>query len=183
MTAPPKLPTIETQRLRLRWLEERDAADIFAIFSNADVARYWSTPAMTEVAQAQRLVASIQDHFAKGDLFQWGIALPGEDRIIGTCTLASIDSSNRRAELGFALHREFWGQGLMQEALRGLIGHAFGPMDLHRLEADVDPRNRPSIRLCEALGFLREGYLRERWIVASEICDTVLLGLLKKDWS
>jgi ribosomal-protein-alanine N-acetyltransferase len=55
-------------------------------------------------------------------------------------------------------------------------------MDLRRLEADTDPRNAPSIRALERLGFVREGLLRERWVVAGEVSDSALLGLLRRDW-
>ncbi|MCB9906149.1 MAG: GNAT family N-acetyltransferase [Planctomycetes bacterium] len=183
MDRAPKLPSLQAQRLQLRWLEDADIPDLYAIFSNPEVARYWSKPPMTEPQQASDLLASIRTQFASGSLFQWGLATLGHDRIVGTCTLASIDIQNRRAEIGYALNREFWGQGLMLEALQTLLQHAFGAMDLNRVEADIDPRNESSIQLVERLGFQREGYLRQRWIVAGEICDTVLYGLLRADWS
>ena len=63
-----------------------------------------------------------------------------------------------------------------------LFGHAFGAMSLRRIEADVDPRNLPSLRTLENLGFRREGYLRQRWQVAGELQDSVLMGLLAGDW-
>jgi RimJ/RimL family protein N-acetyltransferase len=64
-----------------------------------------------------------------------------------------------------------------------LLDHAFGALCLHRIEADVDPRNTPSLRTLERLGFVREGYLRQRWAVGGERQDSVLLGLLASDWS
>jgi RimJ/RimL family protein N-acetyltransferase len=55
-------------------------------------------------------------------------------------------------------------------------------MAMRRIEADVDPRNLPSLRTLEALGFRREGYLRQRWQVGGELQDSVLMGLLASDW-
>jgi RimJ/RimL family protein N-acetyltransferase len=69
----------------------------------------------------------------------------------------------------------------MPDALTALLDHAFGDLGLHRIEADVDPRNEASLRLLEKLGFRREGYLRERYLKDDEIQDTVLLGLLRGD--
>ena len=60
--------------------------------------------------------------------------------------------------------------------------YAFEVLDLHRIEADVDPRNAASIRTLERLGFQREGYLRERWQVNGEIQDALFYGLLRPDW-
>jgi len=62
------------------------------------------------------------------------------------------------------------------------VDYAFGPLGLRRLEADIDPRNAASIRAVERLGFVREGLLRERWVVADEISDTMFMGLLARDW-
>jgi len=71
----------------------------------------------------------------------------------------------------------------MGEALPALIGHAFGAMDLNRLEADIDPRNAPSASVLERLGFRREGLLRERWIVNGEKSDSAIYGLLRGQWT
>ena len=177
-----RLPDIVSERLKLRWLEASDAPDIFAIFSDAEVTRYWSSPQMTSLEQAQQLIADIQDLFAEHSLYQWGVTERRDDRVIGTLTLASIDRQNRRAELGFALGRSSWGHGYMREAASVALDFAFGEMDLTRIEADVDPNNEPSLRLLDHLGFQREGYLRERWRVGGVVADSVLLGLLRREW-
>jgi [ribosomal protein S5]-alanine N-acetyltransferase len=178
----PQLPTLEADRVRLRWLVPGDVDALFAVFSNTDVARYWSSPAMTSRAQAEALLAEIHACFARRELFQWGIARRSDDIVIGTCTLADVSVTHRRAELGFALERGHWGAGLAREALDRLLEFAFEGLALHRLEADVDPRNTRSIAALERLGFRREGYLRERWHVHGEIADGLFYGLLAREW-
>ncbi|ETP61422.1 hypothetical protein BDSB_27145 [Burkholderia dolosa PC543] len=69
----------------------------------------------------------------------------------------------------------------MSEAASALIEHAFGTLNLRRIEADIDPRNVALARLLERLGFIREGLLRERWIVGDDVSDSALYGLLKSD--
>jgi [ribosomal protein S5]-alanine N-acetyltransferase len=54
-------------------------------------------------------------------------------------------------------------------------------LGLHRVEADIDPRNRASLRLVEALGFRHEGTLRARYHVGGEIQDSAIYGLLADD--
>jgi RimJ/RimL family protein N-acetyltransferase len=163
----------------LRWLTEQDVPALFAIFSDPVVVRYWSHAPFTELDAAKKLLTDIHQLSGEGTLYEWGIALSATDEVIGTCTLASIDRRHRRAEIGFALAARAWGHGYAREAVARLIEHAFGTLDLHRLEADVDPRNEASLRLLERLGFVREGYLRERYHVNGEIQDSVLLGLLR----
>ena len=103
--------------------------------------------------------------------------------MIGTSTLYAIDRKNGRAEIGFILRASCHGRGYAREAVAAVIDHAFRSLGLRRIEADVDPRNETSIRLLEGLGFVREGVLRERWCVDGEITDTLLLGLLRREWS
>jgi ribosomal-protein-alanine N-acetyltransferase len=176
------LPTINTRRLSLRWISEDDVDAFYAIYSNPEVMRYWSTPPLANRAAASRLVSEIHDGFERRELLKWGIALRTDDTLIGSVTLFHPDFTHRRAEIGYALGRAQWGNGYMQEALQAVFIYAFEVLDLHRIEADVDPRNAASIRTLERLGFQREGYLRERWQVNGEIQDALFYGLLRRDW-
>ncbi|HEX7130808.1 MAG TPA: GNAT family protein, partial [Rhodanobacteraceae bacterium] len=68
------------------------------------------------------------------------------------------------------------------EALRLALHYAFDTLRLERIEADTDPRNTPSRRMLEQLGFVLEGTLRRRWFVNGEWCDTAFYGLLREDF-
>ncbi len=173
---------LATRRLRIRRLNETDAPALFGIFSDAEVMRYWSSPPFTELAEAESKLGEILDHYRKGDRFQFGLERKLDRQLIGTCTLHQIHEQNRRAEVGYALGRPFWGEGYMHEALVAWIGHAFLLLRLHRLEADIDPRNEASARSLARLGFRREGLLRERWIVDGEVSDSAVYGLLAAEW-
>jgi len=70
----------------------------------------------------------------------------------------------------------------MSEALPILLQFAFCEMQLHRVWADTDPRNSPSIRVLERLGFRREGLLREHYWVQGEPQDGLVYGLLGSEW-
>lgn len=181
------LPILDTPRLRLRHLTAADVPALFTIFSDPAVMRYWSSAPLADEAAAAGLLAEIEAGFRTRTLLQWGVAHRTDNHVIGTCTLYHFDIQNQRAELGYALARAHWGQGLMHEAQTALLSFAFAPaaaggLNLHRLEADIDPRNEASRRSLARLGFREEGYLRERWIVAGEVCDSVVLGLLGREW-
>ncbi len=174
--------TLRTNRLTIRRLAPADAQSYFDIFSNADVMRYWSSPPLRDLTQAEEKIANILAHYETGDIYQLAITRKTDEQMIGTCTLHQIHVQNRRAEVGYALGRPYWGSGYMNEAMHALVDHAFGPMNLHRLEADIDPRNESSAKSLERLGFVREGLLRERWIVDGEVSDSALYGLLASEW-
>jgi RimJ/RimL family protein N-acetyltransferase len=169
-------------RIVLRALDRRDVADLFAVFSNPLVMRYWDSGPLRTSDDAQALLADIDYRYRERTLFQWGIAHRSDDRVIGTCTLHKMDAVHRRAEVGFALAADHWGKGLASEAVAMLIGFAFEQLNLHRLEADADPRNERSLALLARQGFRKEGFLRERYIVDGEIQDAVVFGLLRSEW-
>jgi [ribosomal protein S5]-alanine N-acetyltransferase len=176
------LPTIIADRISLRWISEEDLEALFRIFSNPEVMRYWSTPPLADRNAAVKLLQGIHDDFRRQSFLKWGIARRADDALIGTATLFNLNLESHRAEIGYCLDRAHWGNGYMNEALQALLGYAFKELALHRIEADVDPRNSASIRTVERLGFQQEGYLRERWQVNGEIQDTVFYGLLRRDW-
>jgi ribosomal-protein-alanine N-acetyltransferase len=178
MPFPEAFPVLATARLVLRPLREDDVPALFAILSDPETMRYWATPPWTSPAQGVGLIARAREGFARKEALRWAVTEVDGGSVIGSATLFGIDATHLRAEVGYILARDRWGRGLMREALAAVLDFAFGPLGLHRVEADVDPRNAASLGLLERLGFAREGYLRERWRVNGEVCDSVFLGLL-----
>jgi ribosomal-protein-alanine N-acetyltransferase len=174
--------TLVTPRLTLRPPRRGDEDDLFAIHSDPEVMRYFSEPPWTDPDRPARQIDEDADRFEREESFRFAIVLNATGRQIGNCTLFSLHRQNRRAEIGYALARSHWGHGYMHEALQALLGFAFTDLDLHRLEADIDPRNGASAAALVRLGFQEEGLLRERWIVAGEVCDSQLYGLLRREW-
>ncbi|HZX26315.1 MAG TPA: GNAT family protein [Telluria sp.] len=171
---------IPTERLRLRFLTPADAPAQFVLFSDPQVMRYGASPPWTDMRQAHRQIEQTLEDYASGKAARLAVELRGE--LIGNVSLYDLDAQNRRCDLGYFLSPAHQGRGYMSEALRAAFGLAFDGWDLNRIEADVDPRNAASIQLLERLGFQREGYMPERWIVNGEICDTAFYGLLRKRW-
>ncbi len=172
--------TLQCERLRLRFLDAGDAPALFAIFSDVEAMRYWSSSAWTDLVPAEAMLAESHAGYASGRLLR--LAIDAGNGVAGIVTLRKFDQDNRRCEIGYMLARPHWGKGLMQEALPAVLDHAFGALDMHRIEADVDPRNTASQRLLTRLGFCHEGRLRERWFVNGEVCDSDYYGLLRRDW-
>lgn len=174
--------TVRTARLLLRPLRDSDGPALFAIHSDPRVARFLSRPPWDRVDQAMKLIAQDCSALAAGEYLRLGIELQEGATLLGDCSLFNLNAESRRAELGYALGADAWGNGYMDEALKALLTLAFQELDLNRLEADIDPRNLASAKTLQRLGFTREGHLRERWIVAGEVSDSDLYGLLRSDW-
>ena len=182
MNLPDGIPELVTPRLALRASAPADALAMLAIFSDPEVMRYWSTPPWTGVADAEAFLHRARAQWEAGAAIRWALDERIGDRAVGTVTLFALQAAGERAEVGYALRRASWGRGYMREALTAVLDWAFGTLGLRRVEADVDPRNAASARTLERLGFRREGLLRERWEVAGEVADSLILGLLRREW-
>ena len=176
------MDVLDLERLRLRPFAEGDAPFLFEMYSDPQTARFLSYPPFTEMARAEKMLGRILQGQADAQTVDRVLVRKSDGAPVGSCTLFGWNKQCARAEIGFSLIRAHTSQGYMNEALRGFIDYAFTVLGMNRLEADIDPRNAGSAKTLERLGFLREGFLRERWIVAGEVSDTALYGLLRRDW-
>lgn len=174
--------TLHTPRLLLRPLAPADSDALFAMRSDPRVQRYGSHAPWTERAIAVAYIERNVQAMAEGAHAQFAIERREDGRVVGTCTLYRLDAQSRRADCGYVLLPAEWGKGYATEAMSALLDWGFEALALHRVEADIDPRNTASAKLLERLGFAREGHLRERWIVEGEISDSWLYGLLAREW-
>lgn len=174
---------LSTKDLQLRPSNTTDAEGMFAMLSDPESMKYWSDPPISDLDTAVEVLNKDLESDAQGNSMCWAITLRGQDHMIGKCILFQFSRDNHRAEIGYILNREYWRRGLTHQALQAVIEFAFNTLKLHRIEADVDVENTASLGLLEKLGFEREGLFRERWRVYGEWQDSVMLGLLKQDWS
>lgn len=173
---------IRTDRLVLRPPQASDADAQFAMHSDPEVMRYFSEPPWQDPGRAVQQIADDAEAFEKEAFFRFAIELTATGEYLGSCTLHAVHRQNRRAEIGYALGRPYWGKGYMHEALAALLEYAFVERDLNRLEADIDPLNAGSAHALLRLGFKQEGFLPERWIVGGQVSDSALYGLLRREW-
>ena len=175
-------PILTTERLTLRPMTMDDAADLFTVFSDPAVVRYWSAEPWTSVAFAESAIARALDGYREQSEVRLGIELAATGALIGTVNLHHFFPQNRRCELGYALGSPHWGKGYATEALEVALDYGFHELRLNRVEADIDPRNGASAAVLERLGFRKEGYMPERWFVHGKMADTVNYGLLRSYW-
>ena len=159
---------IRTERLLLRPAKPDDLPAFHTILSDARATAYWSTPPHRDIAETESwLAAMLAIDPAKGEDF----AIELDGRLIGKVGLFEFP------EIGFILHPDAWGMGYAGEALRPVLERAFAVHRLPFVEADVDPRNAPSLRLLQSMGFVETGRAARTWKVGDEWCDSVFLRL------
>jgi ribosomal-protein-alanine N-acetyltransferase len=105
----------------------------------------------------------------------------GDHRFVGTCGIVSWEPHHARAELGYALSRDYWGRGLMAEAVCAMISFGFDKMNLNRIEARCIAENVASARVMEKAGMIYEGTLRQRELIKGEHRDIKVYSVLRDE--
>ena len=168
----------------LRLVEERHAPAIFAaVDRERQSLRQW-LPWVDATRTQDDTLAFIRaslEQFAANNGFAAGIW--NHDRYIGSIGTHKIDWLNRRVEIGYWLSQPFQGQGLMTEAVRMVVSHAFGELDLNRVEIRCATGNAKSAAIPRRLGFTLEGTLRGVQLLNGGYVDNLLFSMLKREWN
>ena len=172
-------PILSTTRLRLRQVAESDAPEIFFLRSDSRMMQYLDRAPATSITEALAHIQQVREIVEKGEGVYWAIELNDHPGLIGTIGFWRLQKAHYRAEIGYALHPDQQGKGLMQEALQEVLAFGFRTMGLHSVEANVNPNNTHSIRLLEKAGFVREGFFRENYYYNGQFLDSAIYSLVK----
>jgi ribosomal-protein-alanine N-acetyltransferase len=177
-------PQLGTENLTLRELHSGDAESLFAILGDKEVTEFYDDEVFRDVSQASEQIEAWTAGFKARRSVRWGITQRENDEAIGTCGYYGFHRLHRRAGIGYELAQSFWRQGIMTEALGGIIDFGFKRIGLNRIEAVVMPGNEGSVRLLEGLGFSQEGVLREYENWGDKGCvDLMMFSLLRREYS
>ncbi|HEX4400350.1 MAG TPA: GNAT family protein [Galbitalea sp.] len=179
---------IATERLTLRLMSLADVDDIVSYQSREDVCRYllFGPRTRDEVEERVAKHAASSTLEKDGDYLQLALELPATDdapaRVIGDSYFTISNLENSRGEIGWTLHPDFAGHGYAAEAARAVLDVAFGQIGLHRIYAELDPRNDASIALCKRLGMREEAFfVKDLWF-KGEWGDTGIYAILREEW-
>lgn len=178
------MKAIESERLFLRQLAGEDAGEIIRIHSIPEVSRYQGWVPETEPEIRSFIERMVKDEFLAPDQwFQFAIFSKLGGRLIGDCGVHAGAKDRRQVEVGITIDPEFQNEGFGYKAIKALLDHVFRETETHRVYASIDPRNEPSIRLFEKLGFRKEAHLVESLWFKGEWADDLIMGILRNEWA
>ncbi|MCW3127906.1 MAG: family N-acetyltransferase [Bacteroidetes bacterium] len=172
-------PVITTDRLILREIGYLDAGEIFVFRSDPRIMTYLDRTPDMSIEQAHQFIAHVKEAQNNNDSVMWGISLKTDHKLIGTCGFWRIEKAHHRAEIGYTLHPDHQGKGYMNEATAAVLSHGFNKMNLHSVEANVNPNNVASISLLEKNGFVKEGHFKENWFHDGKFSDSAIYSLVR----
>ena len=187
MPAPMKLaqvafrpPRIETARVVLRGYEPSDREAIFAYSSDEATTRFMAWNRATTLGDVQEFLDSVVAMNYQAGALDYAVTLRGQEhRCVGGLGVYWRPRERQVMELGYILHRDLWGQGLIPEAGRAVIAHAFATTEVERIYAPIFAPNSKSRRTAEKLGMRLDGVLRSQLSLRGQRWDEAIYSVLR----
>jgi RimJ/RimL family protein N-acetyltransferase len=168
--------------MELRDFGAEDFAAVHAYASDPLVTR-WTSWGPNSEAETRAFLDAVVGEPAAQPRTSYSLAMI--DRATGTlfggCGLYLRRAGYREYEMGYVLHRDWWGRGFASEAARALVAFGFGELGAHRIYAQVDPENEASGRLLTRIGFRLEGHIRKDMLKHGVWRDSLVFGLLEDE--
>lgn len=174
------LPTLETERLRLRKLKIEDADAMYTYASNDDVTKYVLWDSHTSPEQTKQFLQFMIDKYEQEN-YAWAVTLKDSDAFIGTIDYVMLDNNERIGEIGYALSHLYWGKGYMSEAAKAIIHFGFTELQLERIQARCFAENVGSERVMQKACMVYEGTMRKAKFSKGMYHDLKMYSIIREE--
>ncbi len=176
------LPELTTERLTLRKMMVLDAGDMFEYACRSDVTKYLTWYPHPDRAYTREYLQYLGNRYAAGMFYDWAVIYEPDCKMVGTCGFTSFNCHSDSAEVGYVLNPDYWGKGIVTEALSRVLRFGFEELHLHRIEARFIEENERSRHVMERVGMTFEGVLREALLVKGSYVNVGICSILADEW-
>lgn len=173
-------PCLKTKRLIFRQITPTDIQNIYKGLSNPKVIKYYGISFDSLEATEEQMIW-YRDLEQNETGIWWAICSLDNNVFYGAGGFNNLNKEHKKAEIGFWLLPEFWGQGFMQEAFPLICDYGFNKLDLNRIEGFVDSENTNCKKAVERLNFKFEGTMRDCEIKEGKYLSVAIYSKLKND--
>lgn len=172
---------IKTDRLKLRRFTLDDVQAMFDTWANDErVTRFLTWGAHGTVDVTKYVLSEWCNSYEKQDFYNWAIELDG--RLIGSIGCVDTDENSKRGEIGYCIGFDFWGKGIVSEAVSAVTNYLINDIGYNRLEIAHAVKNPASGRVAQKCGYKYEGTKREYFkALNGELLDIAYYSILKSD--
>ena len=174
---------LETERLLLRRLNNDDVKEVLELRGNPENMKYVPRPLIKSEDEALAHIALIDDKIVNNIGINWAITLKGNPKMIGKMGHYKIQPENFRSEIGYMILPQYHGKGIVTEAVKIVVQYGFEQLQLHSIEAIIDPENTASEKVLQKNGFVKEAHILENEYYEGRFLDTVIYSLLKRNFN
>lgn len=176
-------PKLETNRLLIRQVTENDAEALFVLRTEDRIMKFINRPRPQNVEEVKGLIQTINQKIAENVGINWGMYLKSApDVLIGMISFHRIEKEHYRAEIGYLLHPNYWGQGIVSEGVAALLDFGFNELGFNSIEAHIRPENGASRQVLLKNRFEKNAFFKQNLYFAGEFLDTEVYSILKEDF-
>lgn len=173
---------LETERLLLRRVAESDYPEIMELRGNPETMKYIPRPLVTNKEEALQHFKMIDDKIESNEGINWAITIKGNPKLLGIIGHYRLQPENYRCEIGYMILPEYNGKGIVTEAIKAVLEYGFDDLQMHSIEAVIDPENIASERVLQKNGFVKEAHFIENEFANGKFWDSVIYSILKRNF-
>lgn len=151
--------------------------------SDPEVTKFLTWPTHPSVEVSRKINASWVASYEKPDYYLWAIVPKELGEPIGSISVVRMNEKAESMEVGYAISRKYWGQGIMTEAFTAVIRYLFEEVGILRVSSRHDPNNPASGKVMQKCGLKYEGTLRQSDWNNQGICDTAHYSILRHEFT
>ncbi len=174
---------LESKRLLLRRIIETDVDEIFELRSNPETMKFIPRPLAKTKEDALVHFKTIDENIENNKGINWAITLKGNPKLIGIIGHYRIQPENHRCEIGYMILPQYNEQGIVSEAIKMILEYGFNDLQMHSIEAVIDPENKASERVLQKNGFVKEAHILENELWEGKFWDSVIYSILKRNFN
>ena len=164
----------------IRTIVEQDLDDLVSLLGDTTKQGDFLPVALASQSQFRR---QFEEHGFWSNDFKRLVIVAGDGHLIGTIWIFRSVPYFDALELGYKLFdRDYWGKGLMSEAMALIVDYLFSSTHINRLEIRCDVENIASAKVATKIGFLREGTARQATFARGKHHDMHLFAMLRSEW-
>ncbi|WP_078596444.1 GNAT family N-acetyltransferase [Evansella clarkii] len=169
----------KTERLTIRPYQSEDMHDVFHIYNDEDTCRYLLHDKWTYEDMQDKFNEKLKNNKLTKDT-PLSLAVVNDNKVIGDLSVWYTGMKDT-VEIGYSFTGEISGKGYATEAVSGLVRKLFNEWDVHRIQANLDARNKASQKLCERIGMRKEAHFIQDFWNKGEWTDSIIYGMLLSD--
>ncbi|GGF73904.1 GNAT family N-acetyltransferase [Wenyingzhuangia marina] len=169
---------IKSDRLLLRQFVDSDIENVFKGLSNPDIIKHYGVSFMSIEATKEQMnwFANLEK---EGTGMWFAICSLDNKTFYGAGGLNDLNKEHKKAEIGFWLLTDFWGKGIMKEAMPLICNYGFKELGLHRIEGFVESDNTNCKNAMAKLDFQHEGVMKDCEIKNGELISLDIYSKIK----
>lgn len=169
---------LEGKHMYFKSLDPSDVDEIHRFASDADVSRFIGWRLLKNSDETREYIEELIKREAAGTHLYASIVLKSTEKIIGTAMMFNFDKEARHGEIGYVLHKDYWGQGYGTESVTLMNDFAFQSLKLNKIHARVVDANIGSYRVLDKNGFELEGRFKDYYFIEGNYYDGLFFGKL-----